>query len=79
MAYGVRTYAVQGVGLPVPEVKDQKENNQMRIGTYEHPAYSRVMISEIEHSLYFILRGESYKLFQDGDPDPRAKTWRFKW
>ena len=23
--YGVRTYALQGVGLPVPEVKDQKE------------------------------------------------------
>jgi len=25
VAYGVRTYAVQGVGLPVPEVKDKKE------------------------------------------------------
>jgi len=25
VAYGVRTYAVQGVGLPVPEVKDDKE------------------------------------------------------
>jgi len=25
VAYGVRTYAVQGVGLPIPEVKDDKE------------------------------------------------------
>ncbi len=25
VAYGVRTYAVQGVGLPVPEVKDENE------------------------------------------------------
>jgi len=25
VAYGVRTYALQGVGLPVPEVKDEKE------------------------------------------------------
>jgi len=25
VAYGVRTYAVQGVGLPIPEVKDEKE------------------------------------------------------
>jgi len=25
VAYGVRTYALQGVGLPIPEVKDEKE------------------------------------------------------
>ena len=25
VAYGMRTYALQGVGLPVPEVKDEKE------------------------------------------------------
>lgn len=55
VAYGVRTYAVQGVGLPVPEVQDQKELSGHFWAEVQRRGVFRAGISYLVVGLLFVL------------------------
>jgi len=55
VAYGVRTYALQGVGLPVPEVKDEKELSGHFFAELQRRGVLRAGIAYVVLSLLFIL------------------------
>ena len=55
VAYGVRTYAVQGVGLPVPEVKDEKELSGHFIAELQRRGVLRVGATYVVLSLLLML------------------------
>jgi len=55
VAYGVRTYAVQGVGLPVPEVKEDKELSGHFFAEVQRRGVVRVSISYLVVGMLLIL------------------------
>ena len=55
VAYGVRTYALQGVGLPVPEVKDEKELSGHFIAELQRRGVLRAGIVYLGVALILIL------------------------
>ena len=55
VAYGVRTYAVQGVGLPIPEVKEDKELSGHFWAEVQRRGVVRVAISYLVVGMLLIL------------------------
>jgi len=55
VAYGVRTYALQGVGLPVPEVKDEKELSGHFLAELQRRGVLRAGATYVVLSLLLIL------------------------
>jgi len=55
VAYGVRTYAVQGVGLPIPEVKEDKELSGHFWAEVQRRGAVRVAISYLVVALLLVL------------------------
>jgi len=55
VAYGVRTYAVQGVGLPVPEVKEDKELSGHFMAELKRRGVIRAAISYLVVALLLVL------------------------
>ena len=55
MDYGVKTYALQGVGLPVPEVKDEKEMSGHFIAELQRRGVLRAGIVYLGVALILIL------------------------
>jgi len=55
VAYGVRTYAVQGVGLPIPEIKEDKELSGHFFAEVQRRGVVRVAISYLVVGMLLIV------------------------
>jgi TolB-like protein/class 3 adenylate cyclase len=72
VAYGVNTYALQGVGLPVPDIGEEKQLSGRIIAELQRRGVIRVGISYLVLSLLMVL------LFQYAMPFVNLPEWTFQ-